>query len=668
MVKSFFNPCLVYEPGAAPTKPPVPFAAPGVVAVPDPRPPKEDPADGLENPYGRKYEIPTWSGALPDMYIPPADLQTTVFDANAGEDRLRPYNPDKRTYESAVAENNDKKAKKASTYDPDYSFKKYTPSPLKSTLKRNTRNNVLKDFIYEDFELIRKCREGFGCNDLFPVFNLRRQYGKLRDNLADNYKTVLDKLNTRDQERLLDLVFETSVTGKIDTEDFEYRRRVLNKRASREKITSTGVNKVEEAYNIFKNNSYPLNPERYDSLVQQKQIQTFKFIPSDIDKRITVLSNSIGETRIAVNNDDSYDLKGTTKYIYENDTIDVRTAGGTIKRLPITTDIDLARYTDLDVLEDIYETLGYEYTINISTETDTADDREKNFNLSAESDDYYLLTLDNSSIETSSFEPLGLQRTTCNYDLQTVEATFNDIVKFRAFPYLMINVSNEDPFLIHLIRSQTATVNFLDLDFSGFDLIHPRRIPYHIMIVVTDSEQLNFYSTESRVTELTSSRTVRELNLTLHPDSKFRKSNLEHPYLQSQYSYPGENIDGYYDTQGIRYSTYLGDGIQDIKYVSGSEQLPRTGKGVRQFLRVTESLVNNYEIDGGLVWFDVLSRLSFSEVYDLLMNNSRLIFSRFSNQGVEGVRFTTSKRNFQTGLRGLTGTDEYDVITQPYTL
>ncbi len=674
MVKSYHNPCLVYDPGKAPTKPPKPFrASPGTIVVPE-RPPKEPPeSGGLEIPNDRNDEIISWSGALPYIYKPFAETQTTTYDAVAGENRLKPYNPSAHIAKSAQEEADESKAKRNSTYDPDYSFKKYDPSPLKSTLVRNTRNTVLAENIYEDFKLIERYKKGLQKADLFPIFNLKNQYHKLYDNLSIDFQELVDSLNFRDQQKFLDLVFESTITDKINTQDFEYRRTALTKRGLKVAPEVSGVNKVDKAYNHFQKNKYSIDPEQYDNLVQQKELQTFKCIPSDLNKRIAITSRSIGETQVVVNDDDSYILvqsDGTEliDYINDGDTIDVRLRSGEIKKKLITTDVHKAYYTSMDVLEDLYNIIGDEFRVDLTVETDTSSLVEMGYGLDSSLESYYLYELDNTSITNLAYETLGISKTQCTYTKQSNDSTFNDNNKFRAFPYLVLPVANDDPLLAHLDRSDDISTIFSDIDFTGFSDILPRRIPYHLIIVPTDSEKLNFYNLYSEVTTYTDSITKRKLSFTFSPDKKANPERLAHSYLTREFSYPGDNIVGLPDTQGIKYEFGLSKGLSDAQYVAGTEQLPRVGRGIRQFLKVSKSLTDNYDTTESLTWFDTLSRLSFVELYDLLMSNNRNIFYSFANTGIDGVKYSVSRRDFQTGLRELTGIDEYEVITQPYTL
>lgn len=668
MVESYSSPCLVYEPGAAPTSPPEVFrATPGVVVTPR-RPPPDPPSGGIT---GDPDEAITWYGALPYIFKPPAELLTGKIDSITGELRDEPYNPN--TYRPKTAQESFEigVAKKGATYDPDYSFKKYDPSSNKSTLVTNNSNKNLSKYIYKDLKLIERYRKGLDSIDLYPIFNLRNQYDKLQDNLSEGLKKTVEGLNSKDRQKFLDLVFSTIVDGRIASDDFYYRKTVLNKRGNRKVPTTNGVNSVNKAYNFFQKNKQAVDPEKFDNLKQQKDLQTFKFIPSDINKRFSVLSRSIGETQVTINDDDSYILvqqDGTEliDYINDGDTVDIRESNGSITKKALITDIDRTYYTSIDTLEDIFSLLNDEYRIDLAVTTNTSSMAEENFNLVSPYNQQYFLQLDNTTITDLEYEKLGIKKTSCEYTLQNVEEDFNDYVKFKAFPYLVLPIPNDDPIIANIFRSGGVTLTFKDIDFEGYDDILPRRIPYHIVIVPTDTEQLNFYNNESQITEFTDSITTRKLSFELNPDEFTRKPGIRHMYLSREYTYPDLNIEGLSDTQGIKYGFELSKNISTRQYKTGSEVLPRKAKGIRTFLRVMTSLQDNYELESSLTWFDVLSRLSFYELNNLLFNNSSNLFNRLANTGIKnGVRFTTSKRNFQTGLRGLTGLDEYEVITNP---
>lgn len=632
MVNEFTSPCLVYEPGSAPTAPPKPFKAEGEIIVTPVRP--GDSTFGHGGDHGG------------DLFI---DFPIDLFD------------PASITNLDVLGN--------VTNFDLERNFFRH-PNATPSEEYRDTRyqNTLFGNQVHKDIiNAINSNVRSYYVNSLFFYTTYYNSNLPILNSLNEKLRRELDKLPIKDVSRVVEAISSSVLLDELERIDNQDLLKIIKEAPAKQERIS-----ITEAYSIFNDNKVPLNPEKHDNLFRQKELQTWKTFPLDLDKKLEITASGTSYYSY-VAKDDSItfiDASGNEDLLYINDgdTLSVVAGRGILEHYPLTTTIDQAYTLPQDVINDLFNSLGAEeFKLHAKFIGTSSVDTEAQQDLESESATHFFYKLEPSSVTDLPTGDVGIRYTSSVYTKLSELEDINDYIKFKGFPTMVLPVANHDPLVALMIRENTLNISSMDLDFRGMrgDFM-PRTIPYYIIVTPTDSIKLNNFNVKSTLTDITNDIPVRELSFVFNQYPQNKNKGLSHDYLTRNFSYPSTNINYNLDTQGIYYSFGIKDRLNKIRFRGGSETLPKDSLGLRKFLSITQDLVDNYTIeDNTLTWFDVLSRMKLCEVFYVLNYLSRKAHENLRAGQLTNTTFTTSTRNKSTGLGTLTGSEVGGVISNP---
>jgi len=221
---------------------------------------------------------------------------------------------------------------------------------------------------------------------------------------------------------------------------------------------------------------------------------------------------------------------------------------------------------------------------------------EETADLSSAHPEVYYLKLIPSSIEDMERDRPLVRKSTCRFSWEQDMDVFNEWIKFKPWPYLVVNVDHEDPFLDHLNKRKSINAIFRDVSFDyykGYEdeyPVIPRRIPWYIVIVPTDDPSKTIQYSSSRLIDYS----VREINVSmLTPLSKGGKLPMRFapPGISVHQSPPTRDID--LDPTRVGGYEVSADTTTISGYSSGSEPLPRRPSAFRKFMESVREITSN---------------------------------------------------------------------------
>ena len=193
---------------------------------------------------------------------------------------------------------------------------------------------------------------------------------------------------------------------------------------------------------------------------------------------------------------------------------------------------------------------------------------------------------------------------------------FNEWIKFKPWPYLVISVDHEDPFLDHLNRRKSINAIFRDVSFDyykGYEdeyPIVPRRIPWYIIIVPTDDPSKTIQYANSRLIDYS----IREINVSMLTPlgiGSNKPMRFSPPGIHVRQSPPTQDID--LDTTRVGGYEVSANPATLPKYRAGSEPLPRRPSAFRSFMESVRQITDTSSyIDpstSSASWGDVYKQL-----------------------------------------------------------
>jgi hypothetical protein len=625
MVQEYTSPCLVYEPGKAPTGPPEVFKADGVVIVTPDRPEVGHGGDS-----GGNIVIEPPFELLPHTIISDRD-NSTVFDLN-------------------------------------YNFFRY-PNAKPNTKYRTVSyiNDIFNNSVNEDVVKIinSTARNYYVDTHLFYSFHYKKN--QIEKSLNPSLLKDLEGKHYSYRNKVMQTISETLLLNDLSSLSLKKVREVA--KSLPENVSPISL---EEAYNKFLINSVPLAPDKHPNLIRQKELQTWKTFPTDLDKKLQINLEDGSVEYTVIGKDDSFlytTSSGSTSKIYINDgdTVTIR-INGILTNKPISTLINSAYVLPQEINEELILRLSNTpYTLStVFTGTSTAD-TEMTQNLSATTVPYTVYKLVPSSVTDLDSDYVGIRKSSYSYTKFTSTSSIDAYVKFKAFPAMILPISNEDPLVSLIVRDNSLSVTATDLDFRNLgDKFVPRNIPYYIIVTPTDNIKLNNFKGLSKLETIVNNAPIRSINFVYNVIKENKNKGLSNDYLVRNYSYPGVNINNKYDTQGIYYTFEPKERINNLRFESGEERLPKRSFGLKRFLEITEDIQDNYDLSGNtLTWFDVLSRMTFSEIFYMINNLAPIAHTKLSTGSLSNTLFTAAKRNQTTGLTNLTGSSVGGVISNP---
>jgi len=396
--------------------------------------------------------------------------------------------------------------------------------------------------------------------------------------------------------------------------------------------------------NLSRNRSYgeslifkkmvSIDPNKYYD-ESRNLLQLWYTLPTDVNKR-AVFTTSSGDENFYIQNTDSinaFDASGNPVLLEltVNDTLQCYLNDNSEINIPTQSDIDKANVLRNDDEHLIMYHLGFDKQILLSASCPYSDvEITSSVNPPA---NHYILKINTSTIQESPTElsPF-IKETEANYTIVTSSTSaiqdFNDEIIFRAYPWLVLTISHDDPIWDYFdysnssVSGTTFKFTFRDVTNEGFgfqtDASDPflvRKIPRFIVIMPTDRTIYNFYNGTSILKDWN----IRELRWEMSPDKRLSDTGLlTHPFkIQNSFIYSeGESKSGEFSTQS--YICRYGDTTAYQKTYKNPEQIPeREIDPVRAAVLKINEIKEDYNLDNGITWYDLLGRLQRKQVYTL---------------------------------------------------
>ena len=327
-----------------------------------------------------------------------------------------------------------------------------------------------------------------------------------------------------------------------------------------------------------------INPEAYD-IKAKNRLVNWKTLAEDVNKRIIYkTSNQVDHTTYIPNNEkitvkDSAGVEhslgmqdGDFFTAFVNDGVD---------RLSVFSDIENAYTLGSPTIEKAAFLANEDYAVTLDCCSTTSELIEYTVDLTSARQEYYFLSLDKDSIEDLPDSSLFTRKTGATYNYITTG--IDTYVKHKAFPYAVIYLRHDDMLLNHLESSKIANFIFRDFTLENFrdtpNILIPRVLPQHVVIIPTDLTTKSPYQTRSKAVSF-NKRRVRLKNSPFLTDIYGRLASPT--YLSSEVTttdsvnFTSDVENGIYYQEGLKY--YLNTtGLAEInKYKNKKEYLPRS--------------------------------------------------------------------------------------------
>jgi hypothetical protein len=402
------------------------------------------------------------------------------------------------------------------------------------------------------------------------------------------------------------------------------------------KITPLSPISVEErvnytkALNILNSRLLSLSNSEYADDTKE-YLKLWYFIPSDVNKLVRYLDASGVEQTYTVANDNSIATNTSTLYLVNNDYFNYTSSASEV--VVYEAEFAKSRLVTLRNSDDhlVKHLLGVEDEILFEA---SAIDTNIELTTSAayEIDSHYVFTLNPLSLEeTYSDKSPFIITTKATYTLQTKAASavsaINDLVAYSTYPWLTLTVDYDDPifeyFEVTNAQSNKFSVTFKDLTFNNYSgknsadtKILPRKIPRYILVIPTDKFKYNPLFGKSYLADIN----VRQLRFVHSLDPNTEVVGLQSTPIKVENTFinsSGEDKTGGFSTQSYKGSYSTSNEFYSYTFKDESKKRNRTVSPLRKFITITRSLVDNFNIDSGVTFYDVYSRLERKSLYGL---------------------------------------------------
>lgn len=369
----------------------------------------------------------------------------------------------------------------------------------------------------------------------------------------------------------------------------------------------------------------PLYYEKYSGQARDR-MRVWKTVAPDVNKHIALIQRDGTVLEHPITVGDTYNLVESDGTVTENSILDgdffnYVNRYNSIDRGSIFSDIDKAFMLDLSDGAITNKLLGSNNDVTLIASSIPIAKIEEQADLSTTRPDSYFLVLRPDTIEDLERDTPLVRKSTAKFRWEKDEAAFNEWVQFKPWPYLVVYVDHEDPFLDHLEKRNNIDAIFRDVSFDyykGYEddyPIIPRRIPWYVIIIPTDDPSKTIQSTGSRLVDYS----VRELNVTMMtPLGKGGKRPL-------RYSPPGITVTQAPPTEDVDKDNTRVGGIKAVStsatiqsqvraYSTGLEPLPRTPSSFRNLMSAIRDVYDTSTfIDpdtSSASWGDVFKRIT----------------------------------------------------------
>jgi len=369
-----------------------------------------------------------------------------------------------------------------------------------------------------------------------------------------------------------------------------------------------------QALKLAGDKAWDISPDSYRGSAAEK-MKLWKTIATDLDKSIPVrLSDG------SLNN----------LYYSVSDTIPLETSGtltispGDVQKvgdsyLTVSADYGRGRILQLEDLQKVCNLLGQEYSFTMNVKTDEAIRLDERYGVSGTRKDFYMLTLEPSSINDLNRDNPFVAKTKVKYKYETDGPARNDWVEYRPWPYMVFYVDADDPIFNYITNDGEINITSTDFVTDLFEddpnmMRFIRRLPWTVVLIPSDKTN----NVPSHVISTQKAYGERELKFLVNPDPQ-RSDKWDPPHLREHHSYPGPGVNpSRPDINALYYSVYT-DKLNGVnKYTNEEPTLPRPTFGMRDVLSTLKDLKDNYILNGRAVnWPQVYETVPRSKMKNL---------------------------------------------------
>jgi AraC-like DNA-binding protein len=300
--------------------------------------------------------------------------------------------------------------------------------------------------------------------------------------------------------------------------------------------------------------------------------------------------------------------------------------------------------------------LRSKYSCQLRVTSPSANNLELNYSLSTPLQSHYVLQIDKPSIQDIEFynNPL-VRKTKAKYTLLSDPSAIQDAIQFRVYPWKVLPVNYNDPILGHLTTSSDIEIIYNNMSFEQFgdDLNGPilvRRIPKVVVIIPTDRFDYLFFNGKSKLVDWNK----RVLKFSLSQDKNYYNPGMRTNWVKLKYAYPNTDIQDQVNNTGLRAEYDSSSRLFTDAYIDG-EQPQRTEDPIRALVRITTELKNTYNINNGLTWKDLYSRITPLQYSAIRRGVPDYMINKLRNGDKTGVKLYHTK--------GLSGTSTTRLIS-----
>ena len=341
---------------------------------------------------------------------------------------------------------------------------------------------------------------------------------KVKRSLSQKARRSLSYRYNLDGSKLVDTIAESTLQtlinndGTLTEEDVDNIAGNSNAR-SLSLSPNTAINKVN-AVNIFLNNSFSLNANDYN-ILDKNRILNWKVLAEEVDKHLIFKTSDGTESTIYIPNSELITVHTSTGVEHTLEMQD----GDYFRANSVTGDDRLTVHSNQKQAvalsrEDLAKASrlagGSQYMDLTCTSLDT-NLVELNVDTTGARAEYYFLTIDKSTIESSPTDDVYFKTVKATYDYKTSESEINSFIKHK-LPYAMVTLRSDDIIFNHLESSQKATVEVNQFTLDNFTnnatKILPTRMPWYIIIIPSDKPSMLPVYNRSKMNAF-NSRTIR---------------------------------------------------------------------------------------------------------------------------------------------------------------
>ena len=542
----------------------------------------------------------------------------------------------------------------------------------------NRALSIFKEHVHESIDYILKFSDQLKTWDHNPIFDLTTQ--NIIASLSYEFLTICRSIKRSDGTNLsnsdiANIVRNRLISRDIASIDLDYLRRIANTSYTTSKFNierSNNMNVNEgAAYYYMTKVGIPLDTTKLPG-ASKYTINNWKTLATDLAKYIPIIVD--GEEK-------KYYIKDTDEFIdrsslklsdgdYFNIYID-----GTAYRLFAGSEKDHAYILRSEDRQVALELLGSSDMRYISASSLASDEIEFNYSLSTPRENFYLLSCNLSSIQTS---PVGnsntvsnlVKETTAQYDLvdhndESSLSSFNEYIKYKVNGKTLL-IHDEDRIIDYLENTSSITYTQNDILFnvsksSKNTSLFVRQLPLWLILFPTNRFDYNVAQAKSKILSYDpSGKIVRTLYYKPSLNIKFNKDSVN--FIDYDYvGLDGVDVFGKYESLGRSVQITPTKEIfttgyrQDNALKSAKEFAPsRKVSGLRQVKNIISEISNNYLLDDeglglGVNTFDVFSRLTLDEYNSFMLEDgANQLLPSLKNGMFEGVRLYEPVKNAGT--------------------